>query len=264
MMDRERMGSAAGLAVNTPVYSSDGEELGKVKEIRGRYFKVDAPMQPDYWLGMDAIGSRSGTTGDGSGVYLTIPKSRLSEYTIANPDEVDTTTGRMTDYRATDTDYRTGSTYGTMRSGQEMGTDTEEERRIRLNEEQLQATKRPVQAGEATVQKEVHEEQRSINVPVRHEEVYVERRPVSGDATGAQISDDGSEIHVPVMEEEVEVQKRPVAREEIVVGKREVEDTQQVSDTVRREEAHVETSGDVQVNDSGRRGMSDERKDRRS
>ena len=39
----------------TTVYASDGEELGTVKEIRGDYFKIDAPMSKDYWLRCDAV-----------------------------------------------------------------------------------------------------------------------------------------------------------------------------------------------------------------
>ncbi len=37
--------------------------------------------------------------------------------------------------------------------------------------------------------------------------------------------------------------KRTVVREEIAVGKRRVEDTQHVTDTVRREELRVEETG---------------------
>ncbi len=49
------------------------------------------------------------------------------------------------------------------------------------------------------------------------------------------------------MEEEVDVQKRAVVREEISVGKREVQETRNVSDTVRREEARIESEGDVAI-----------------
>jgi len=38
-----------------------------------------------------------------------------------------------------------------------------------------------------------------------------------------------------------------VVREEVAMGKRPVQETKQVSDTVRREEAHVEQEGDVNV-----------------
>ncbi len=50
-----------------------------------------------------------------------------------------------------------------------------------------------------------------------------------------------------VREEQVTVEKQPVVREEVAMGKRPVQETKQVSDTVRREEAHVEQEGDVNV-----------------
>ena len=43
--------------VGTPVRSSDGKDLGKVKELLGRYFKVDAPMAQDYWLPRSVVRS---------------------------------------------------------------------------------------------------------------------------------------------------------------------------------------------------------------
>ena len=52
---------------------------------------------------------------------------------------------------------------------------------------------------------------------------------------------------MPVHEEQVEVEKRAVVYEEVGVGKREVQDTERVSDTVRREEARIERQGDVRV-----------------
>ena len=36
--------------VGSDIFTADREKLGAVKEVRGNYFKVDAPMQPDYWL----------------------------------------------------------------------------------------------------------------------------------------------------------------------------------------------------------------------
>jgi hypothetical protein len=41
------------------VFTSDGDDLGTVKEITGRYFKVNAAMQPDYWLRLDCIRTAS-------------------------------------------------------------------------------------------------------------------------------------------------------------------------------------------------------------
>ena len=54
-------------------------------------------------------------------------------------------------------------------------------------------------------------------------------------------------IRVPVREEQVEVEKQPVVYEEVGVGKRVSQENRQVSDTVRREELRMENEGDVEV-----------------
>src|SRR5215212_3578608 len=77
-----------------------------------------------------------------------------------------------------------------------------------------------------------------IEVPTRREEVTVERVPVEGEATEADIGEE--EISVPVTEEEVVVQKRPVAKEEVRIRKDVVEDTEVVEEDVRREEIELE------------------------
>jgi uncharacterized protein (TIGR02271 family) len=68
--------------------------------------------------------------------------------------------------------------------------------------------------------------------------VSVERVPVEGEATEAQIGED--EVVVPVTEEEVVVGKRAVVKEEVRIRKDVVEDTEVVEEDVRREEIEVE------------------------
>jgi stress response protein YsnF len=55
-----------------------------------------------------------------------------------------------------------------------------------------------------------------------------------------------------VTEEEVRVEKKPVVKEEITVGKRRVQETETVRDTVRREEARVEETGAARVREPWR------------
>lgn len=38
-----------------PVYTQDGAQIGEVKQVRDAFFKVNAPMQPDYWLPRSAV-----------------------------------------------------------------------------------------------------------------------------------------------------------------------------------------------------------------
>jgi hypothetical protein len=63
-------------AIGCEVFTVDGDKLGTVKEVQGTYFKVDAPMQSDYWLSTECV--RGGTTA--SRVSVTFPKSELDTY----------------------------------------------------------------------------------------------------------------------------------------------------------------------------------------
>ena len=114
----------------------------------------------------------------------------------------------------------------------------EDELRVQRSEEELVAGTREREAGSMKVRKRVRTDRERIEVPTKHEEVSVERVPMSGEATEAQIGED--EVSVPVTEEEVITSKKAVAKEEIRVRKDVVEDTEVVEEDVRREEIDVE------------------------
>ncbi len=69
-----------GLTPGTPVFTVDGDQIGSVKEVRDRHFKVDAAMQPDYWLATDCI-----RTASASGVRLAFAKDHLGDYKLDRP-----------------------------------------------------------------------------------------------------------------------------------------------------------------------------------
>src|SRR5262249_47255902 len=96
--------------------------------------------------------------------------------------------------------------------------------KVQLHEEQLRVQKQPTQAGEVRVHKEVHTEHQTVDVPVRREEVVIERRPASGRASASDFQP-GEEIRIPVKEEQVKVEKETVLKEEVNIGKRQVQDT---------------------------------------
>ncbi len=123
---------------------------------------------------------------------------------------------------------------------QSQGDDLEDEDELRVQrtEEELRAGTRERQAGAINVRKRVVTEREQIEVPTRHEEVTVDRVPVEGEATEAEIGED--EVRIPVTEEEVVVEKRAVAKEEVRIRKDVVEDTEVVEEDVRREEVDVD------------------------
>lgn len=175
------------------------------------------------------------------------------------------------DYDSSYREYneRRGTTGANFASGTTTGTtSTNEEEHLRLHEERLNVGKERVKTGEVNVGKHVVEEEQTIEVPVEREEVFVERRPVNEDSATYTDRDgtfdskdaftEGETIRVPLTEERVDVTKRDVVSEEIVVGKRKVQDTEHVNETVRKEVADID--GDVTDNDRGI--LDNDRKDR--
>jgi uncharacterized protein (TIGR02271 family) len=114
---------------------------------------------------------------------------------------------------------------------------------VPVREEELSATRRPVERGAVRVEKDVVAEEQALEVPVTEERVTVERHAVDRDATADDAAFDEGAIEVPVRGEEVDVQKRARVTEEVEIGKEAVGRTERVSDTVRREEVRVDDAG---------------------
>jgi len=116
----------------------------------------------------------------------------------------------------------------------ETGEETEET--IPLTEERLNISK-DVQEQHATITKEPVTETKTIEVPVTHEEISIERRKPSGEQTYAEqkpVTSQG-EIEIPIKREEIEVNKRPYVKEEVVVKKKPVTETKEVTKEVTSE-----------------------------
>jgi uncharacterized protein (TIGR02271 family) len=125
---------------------------------------------------------------------------------------------------------------------------TDDAQTIQLREEELTARKQQVEAGEVRLHKEVVTETKNIEVPVTREEVVIERRPAGAvAATDAQFTNGDETIRIPVMEEQVTVQKTPVVTEEVTVGKRQVTENRQFTDTVQREEARIDSTAGARI-----------------
>ena len=127
---------------------------------------------------------------------------------------------------------------------------TQGEQRIELISEVLRVHKDRVQRGEVRLRKEVVTENQNIEVPVTREELVVERVAVENREAGAtEVGAGETEIRVPLSEERLRVEKKPVVTEEVRVGKRQVQDTKRVADTVRHEELRSEQEGDVRADE---------------
>ena len=112
------------------------------------------------------------------------------------------------------------------------------------SEEQLDVSKERVESGEVRLRKYVVTETENIEVPVTREEVRVERTPISEEEAASmrgknELTDD--EASVILHEERVRVEKDTVPVEKVELNKREVTDTERVSEDLRKE--RIETEG---------------------
>lgn len=123
---------------------------------------------------------------------------------------------------------------------------------IQLKEEQLDVNTHDVTTGEVDIHKHVVNDTKTVEVPVKREEIVIERKPVNAEASD-NISDDSLEdetITIPLKEEQIDVNKHTVVREEVGIHKKEHEDMKQVTEEVSREELDINTKGDVRVEDT--------------
>jgi len=126
----------------------------------------------------------------------------------------------------------------------------DEATRIRLHEEQLAVSKREALAGEVDIHKRVHQEHVQETVAVKHEEILIERRPLSGIAEpGARIAAQDEVVRVPLFREEIVTEKRIVPTEEVIVRKKEIVENQTVGATLRSEFVETRQTGAFDARD---------------
>ncbi len=115
--------------------------------------------------------------------------------------------------------------------------------RVPVHEERLDVDKRQAELGEVQVRKTVEQEQQTVPVELRREEVHVEQRDVADrpatETDTATAFQEGT-IRVPVRGEEAVVSKEAVVTGEVVIDKEQTTERQEVTDTVRRERVEVD------------------------
>lgn len=154
-----------------------------------------------------------------------------------------------------DTSYGASSSSGAT-SGLSGNNDRSQEEHIQLAEEELRVGKREVNRGGARIRTYVTERPATEQVTLREEHVNVERRPIDGTTSSANL-DNGALFQERTIEmtetaEEAVVDKRARVTEELVVSKTAEERTETISDTVRKTEVDIdETAG----RDSSDRGI---------
>jgi uncharacterized protein (TIGR02271 family) len=112
-----------------------------------------------------------------------------------------------------------------------------------LSEERLYVDKRERPRERVRLSKYVVVEEVTITVPVRREEVRIERVPITGDEAAPAGGDGTAELIL--MQEEPVVEKRVTARERVRLEKDVRVEERHISETLRREEIDVETEGEL-------------------
>jgi uncharacterized protein (TIGR02271 family) len=131
------------------------------------------------------------------------------------------------------------------RGGHDTSGPTTDEAMTR-SEEELRVGTAEREAGRARLRKYVVTEMQTRTVPVRHEEVRVEREPITDSNREAAL--DGPEIseeehEVILHEEEPVVEKRVVPKERVRLGTETVTEEREISEQVRKEQ--IEAEGDT-------------------
>ncbi len=242
------------------VFGSDGDKIGDVSDVGPNYVLVTKGFlfTKDIYIPTSAI-----TSIDQDRVYINVAKDQVdsmgwdqapmgdSGYGTTDTTSTDTDTATYTDDDSTTVTTQSSTTDSDYveQPVQRSATDMRDDDNIRVqrHEEELQATKTMRDSGEVRVSKDVVEEELSIDVPVSREEVSVRSVTPSNTAVDPSQAFQDDTISVPVSEEHAEVRKEARLVEEIEIDKTAVQQTERATDTVRKEELHVQELGNVEV-----------------
>jgi uncharacterized protein (TIGR02271 family) len=258
------------------LHDANGDKLGKIEEI---YVDTDSG-EPEWALvNTGLFGTKSSfvplreASDDGGTVTVPYDKAQVKDAPKMDPDGelsrqeedelyrhygLDLASGAAAGGRGDDVSPRGTSGRANVEVGSGRGTAGHEDAEgtvgrdvsgptsddaMTRSEEELRVGTTEREAGRARLRKHVVEEEVTETVPVRREEVRIEREPITDanrDAaiSGGEITDE--EHEVVLHEEEVVVDKQAVPKERIRMDKDTVTDQETVSETVRKEQVDVD------------------------
>jgi uncharacterized protein (TIGR02271 family) len=247
--------------IGAPVRSTDGERLGRIESI---YLDNEtnrpawAAVRTGLFGGHVSLVPLGQSTWDGSDLTVPFDKAALMDAPHHDPDTAISSADEEDLYRHYG--LRTG-TPGPREHNEHAGGDSPRDRAgepgiegrdisgpttdeaMTRSEERLHVGTEQREAGRARLRKHIVTENVSTTVPVSHEEVTVEREPVTdsnrGEAmSGADLSEEEHEL--TLTEERATVHKETVPVERVRLGTETVTEQQQVDETVRKEQIEAE------------------------
>jgi len=212
------------------LHSSDDKSIGKVADDRAGYLTVSTGLfglGGELYIPRSAISSCAEDRCD-----LSVSSDRIHEMGWQRAPAEQPSAAGQAGMAGPSTTYRAVE---------------EETRRIPLREEEIEVHKHRQKVGDVVISKDVVEEQRTIDVPIQHEEVSIERRMVDRPTEEAlpAVGPEGEVVRVPIYEDVVDVEKHARIHEEIVVSPEDVTTQERVTRTVRREVSKVEETGEA-------------------
>ncbi|TCN19889.1 YsnF/AvaK domain-containing protein [Mesobacillus foraminis] len=121
---------------------------------------------------------------------------------------------------------------------------TNQEATLRLHKEELQISKKMVQTSDVKVYKRSYTEEKQISIPVRHEELVIEKRKLNeAEAEGELIET----IRIPLSEERIEVTLHPTILEDVEIYTQQFEEIIEIQETLKEEKARINTVGNIRV-----------------
>ncbi len=225
----------------------NGEKIGTIEEIY-----LDAETDVPEWAlvttGMfgtkqSFVPIQDATSADDGDVRVAFDKQTVKSAPTVDPD------GRLSDLEEAELYRHYGREYSQPSGTEQPSGDGHDlsgpntDHAMTRSEEQLHVGTTQREAGRARLKKYVVEEQVTQTVPVRHEEVRVEREPITDANAGAAL--DGPAIseeehEVVLHAEEPVVEKRAVPQERVRLEKDQHTEQREVSDSVRKERVEVD------------------------
>jgi uncharacterized protein (TIGR02271 family) len=231
----------------------NGDKIGKIDSLY-----VDEQTDRPEWalVNTGLFGSKSsfvpiaGAAPEGEDVVAQVEAEQVKDAPKMDPDGDLSEEQEAELFRHYGIDYtEAGSVTATEGAPDTVGHDTSgptTDDAMTRSEEELKVGTAKRESGRARLRKYVVTEQVETTVPVRREEVRIEREPITDanvdQATaGPEISEE--EHEVVLHEEEPVVEKRTVPKERVRLDKETVTGEETVTDEVRKEQ--IETDGDV-------------------
>jgi uncharacterized protein (TIGR02271 family) len=231
------------------LYDRDGEKIGTIVEIY-----LDAQTGEPEWalVNTGLFGTKSSFVPlrevgeDGDMLRVPYEKAQVKDAPSMDPDGELSPRDESALYAHYGLDFgATRSESGPPEGGEDTSGPTTDNAMTR-SEEELRVGKTEQEAGRVRLRKYVVEDEVTQTVPVKREEVRVEREPITdanaGAATdGPAISEE--EHEVVLHEEQAVVDKQAVPKERVRVDKDTHVEEELVSDTVRKEQIEIDDEG---------------------